>query len=181
MPIPVLPERIHADSVHLLLTLMMVLTATPAPHRSGWEFPLPPTPAVVHTFDGPALPWLPGHRGVDLAAPAGTTVLAPHSGVVTFAGSVAGRAVISVRTESGLTTSLEPVLASVSAGTSVVAGSPIGSVQAILQYHCETACLHWGVRRGEDDYLDPLLLLAPRRYAVLLPTDPAMLSSAVSP
>lgn len=167
--------------MHLLLTLMLVLAAGTVPSANGWGYPLPPPPAVVHPFDGPALPWLPGHRGVDLAAPAGTTVLAPHAGVVTFAGMVAGRAVVSIRTESGLTTSLEPVQATVSTGSVVAAGAPIGTVQVIPEYHCETACLHWGVRRGEDDYLDPLRLLAARRYAVLLPTDPGMLSSAVSP
>jgi hypothetical protein len=44
----------------------------------------------------------------------------------------------------------------------VAAGDPIG---VLLTGHAEcevAACLHWGLRR-DDDYLDPLMLVAPRK------------------
>ena len=44
----------------------------PAPSVFRW--PLDGSPAVVRGFDPPPQPWLPGHRGVDLAAPPGAVV-----------------------------------------------------------------------------------------------------------
>jgi murein DD-endopeptidase MepM/ murein hydrolase activator NlpD len=104
---------------------------------------------------------LPGHRGVDLAAPAGVTVLSAGDGVVHFAGSVAGKSVVSIRHGDGLLTTYEPVTASVRAGTAVARGSPIGVLESGHE-GCNRPCLHWGARRGAGasaTYLDPLALL----------------------
>jgi murein DD-endopeptidase MepM/ murein hydrolase activator NlpD len=61
------------------------------------------------------LPFGPGHRGVDLAAVAGAPVLAAGAGTVVFAGTVAGRGVVSVDHSGGLRTTYEPVLPTVTA------------------------------------------------------------------
>ncbi|GAB3563691.1 M23 family metallopeptidase [Amycolatopsis endophytica] len=136
-------------------------TATTLPVREreprfGW--PLSPRPTVVRAFQAPSGPYGPGHRGVDLAAAPGQQVLAAGPGVVVFAGMVAGRGVISVDHDGGLRTTYEPVTPTVPAGTQVWQGQPIGLVVPGHPGCPADACLHWGVRRGEE-YLNPLALI----------------------
>jgi murein DD-endopeptidase MepM/ murein hydrolase activator NlpD len=138
---------------------------------AGYRWPLDGVPAVVRRFDPPPRPWLPGHRGVDLAAPPGATVRAAGPGTVAFAGTVAGRGVVSVQHPGGLRTTYEPVQPSVVAGTAVAAGTPIGVLTTGHARCLAPACLHWGLRRGEV-YLDPLMLLGFGRVR-LLPLDGA--------
>ena len=127
----------------------------PSPARR-WAWPLTPRPRVERPFDNPAQPWLPGHRGVDLAGGEQATVLAPEHGVVAFRGAVAGRPVLSVDHAGGLRSTYEPVLSTLAAGDRVRRGQPIGR---LLVGHCPPrTCLHWGVRRGEG-YLDPVHLV----------------------
>ena len=52
---------------------------------------------MVRPFDPPPQPWLAGHRGVDLAGEPGAAVVSAAAGTVIFAGVVAGRGVVSVR------------------------------------------------------------------------------------
>lgn len=136
----------------------------------GW--PLPGHPAVVRGFEAPQHRFGPGHRGVDLAAPAGTAVLAAGAGTVAFAGPVAGRGVVSIDHPGGLRTTYEPVAPSVTAGEVVTKGQRIGTVRpghpGCASCHCAD-CLHWGVRKATD-YLDPLRLLGLGRLR-LLPWD----------
>ncbi|MEW2428374.1 M23 family metallopeptidase [Micromonospora sp. NPDC047644] len=152
--------------------------SAPAPAgRFRWPLDGPPRP--VRRFDPPPEPWLPGHRGVDLAAPAGTVVRSAGPGTVLFAGLVAGRPVVTVGHADGLRTTHEPVQPGVRPGQPVAAGAPLGD---LLPGHpgCPAeACLHWGLRRGEE-YLDPLALLGlgPVR---LLPADPVPVSAPGRP
>ena len=112
--------------------------------------------SVVRGFDPPDQPWLAGHRGVDVLSEPGQAVAAAMDGVVSFAGTVVGRPVISLN-HGDLTTTYEPVEASVSPGEFVLAGQTIGTL--ISGHTCPgDACLHWGLKRG-DTYLDPLSLL----------------------
>ncbi|MFJ1763690.1 M23 family metallopeptidase [Amycolatopsis sp. NPDC088138] len=128
--------------------------AVPQP-RLSW--PLSPVPVVTKYFDAPETPYGAGHRGVDLAAVPGQEVLAADAGVVVFAGIVAGRPVISVDHDGGLRTTYEPVLPKVAAGDQVFRGQVLGTVLAGHPGCAVAACLHWGVRRGEE-YVDPLSL-----------------------
>ncbi len=112
---------------------------------------------VTKYFDAPETPFGAGHRGVDLAAAAGQDVLASDLGVVVFAGLVAGRPVISVDHDGGLRTTYEPVAAKVAVGDQVYRGQVLGTVLGGHPGCPVAACLHWGVRRGED-YVDPLAL-----------------------
>ncbi|WP_435830623.1 murein hydrolase activator EnvC family protein [Polymorphospora rubra] len=149
-------------------------TANPAdgPQPGGqrlagpFRWPLDGTPRPVRRFDPPPRPWLPGHRGVDLAATTGTHVRAAGTGTVFFAGRIAGRGVVSIVHGNGLRTTYEPVLSSVAAGGAVRAGDPIGTLEAGHPGCPAEACLHWGLRRG-DDYLDPLALLGLGRVRLL--------------
>jgi murein DD-endopeptidase MepM/ murein hydrolase activator NlpD len=147
-----------------LLPTALVLTTTllaPSPARFSW--PLPPPHPVVRSFEAPASPFGPGHRGVDLSAAAGTAVLAAADGVVVYAGAVATRTLVSVEHHGGLRTTYEPVTPTVAAGHPVRRGEVIGHLQ---EGHCPSPCLHWGARRGHE-YLDPLRLVTWGRVRLL--------------
>lgn len=137
-------------------------TGTGADGVSGdraWPVGLRPT--VLRGWEPPASPYGPGHRGVDLAATAGTPVRAAAPGRVSFTGMVAGRGVLSITlTGTGqppLRTTYEPVTALVAEGDEVTAGQVV-AVLGPGPFHCAGGCLHWGLLRGET-YLDPLSLL----------------------
>ncbi|PXY28332.1 peptidase [Prauserella muralis] len=134
--------------------------------RFGW--PLSPTPAVARPFRPPPSAYGAGHRGVDLAARPGQDVLAAGTGFVVFAGTLAGRGVVSIEHDGGLRTTYEPVAPTVAAGEQVYEGQVIGTVAAGHAGCAAAACLHWGVRRGEE-YLDPLRLV---RVSIVLRLKP---------
>ncbi|MEV6620766.1 M23 family metallopeptidase [Amycolatopsis sp. NPDC051106] len=131
--------------------------SAPAVPQARLSWPLSPVPVVTKYFDAPETPYGAGHRGVDLAAVPGQEVLAADAGVVVFAGLVAGRPVISVDHDGGLRTTYEPVEPKVAVGEQVYRGQVLGSVLAGHPGCAIAACLHWGVRRG-DEYVDPLAL-----------------------
>jgi len=54
------------------------------------------TSGKQHPFDAPVARWGPGHRGVDLAGAVGQVALAPVSGIVTFAGTVVDRGILTI-------------------------------------------------------------------------------------
>jgi murein DD-endopeptidase MepM/ murein hydrolase activator NlpD len=146
------------------LTLCAPTMSAPAQAQPGaprFTWPLSPTPAVTKSFQPPDTPYGPGHRGVDLAAAPGQTVLAAAPGVVTFSGTLAGRGVIAIDHDGDLKTTYEPVTPTVTAGTQVYAGQPIGTAAPGHPGCPVPACLHWGAQHA-DTYLNPLtLLMAP--------------------
>ncbi|KAB1142013.1 M23 family metallopeptidase [Streptomyces luteolifulvus] len=177
-------RRVCRELWLLLLLTATVVTSTARPgvaaRPPSWEpagrgTPVPPVartwpvgpvgtrPVVLRGWEPPATVYGRGHRGVDMAAPAGTAVRAIAAGRVSFAGRVAGRGVVSVElTDTGsppLRTTYEPVRASVRKGDEVAAGGVVGTVEPTGS-HCTAACVHWGLLRGET-YLDPLSVLPP--------------------
>src|SRR5262245_46647130 len=154
----------------LVLGLLILGFAPPPPTTplaalpgavAAWTWPVPGVPVVVRGFAPPPQPWLPGHRGVDLAGRAGLPVLSAGRGVIAFAGPLAVRGVVSILHPGGLRTTYEPVAASVRAGEAVGPGQVIGTLEAGHPGCAAPACLHWGLRRGQV-YLDPLLLVRSR-------------------
>lgn len=131
------------------------------------EYRAPVPGQVVRPFEPPPTPYAAGHRGVDLAAAPGEPVRAAGSGVVRFAGTVAGRGVLVLAHADGVTTEYEPVQPLVRAGQAVFGGAMVARVDG-RHAGCAASCLHWGARRG-GDYLDPLTLLRPLGPVVLLP------------
>lgn len=133
----------------------------------------PPVPGeVVRPYDPPEKPWLPGHRGVDLAAAPGAAVASSADGVVHFAGAVAGTPTVSVMHPDGIRTTYQPVVAHVSRGESVRRGQSLGILGewgggGAGPHPLPHPGLHWGAVRGRD-YLNPLDLLS-RRPIVLKP------------
>ncbi len=136
----------------------------------GWVAPLV-SPVeelqVLAFFDRPARRWLAGHRGIDLRAEEGSPVRSPGEGVVVFVGRVVNRGVVTV-SHGDLRSSLEPVDATVALGDEVAAGSVLGTVGSEAGHCAPVACVHWGVRWG-DEYLDPLDVLAGFGPVGLLP------------
>ena len=134
-----------------VLVLAWVLLVAGAAEGRAFGSVRPVPGPVLRGFDPPAQDWLPGHRGVDLAAPVGSGVRAAASGRVSVAQVIAGRGVVTI-VHGELRTTYEPVRASVRVGQRVDAGDLIGTVQS---GHCAAGCLHFGLKRG-DEYLDPL-------------------------
>jgi murein DD-endopeptidase MepM/ murein hydrolase activator NlpD len=151
--------------MHLLVLAALLLPAAPATTPYAWPLD---APRVLRRFEPPPQPWTAGHRGVDLASPPGAVVHAAGPGTVVFAGRIAGRGVVSVRHADGLRTTYEPVDvgADLHAGDPVTAGEAIGSLATGHPGCPVEACLHWGLRLGEQ-YLDPLTLLGLGRARLL--------------
>ncbi len=91
-------------------------------------------PVISPPADGPVVaPFAPigryaGHWGIDYAAPPGTGVHAPASGIVSFAGSVAGRLSVSIDHGRGIVTTVTYLSAvSTSRGVWVDRGDVIAS------------------------------------------------------
>ena len=122
-----------------------------------WTWPLSPRPEVVRPFDPPDSPWSRGHRGVDLLGAVDQQVRSAGAGVITYAGLLAGRGVITVQ-HGQLRTTYEPVAATVAVGDPVNPGTVLGTLQAAGGHCAPRICLHWGLLRGSD-YLDPLSLV----------------------
>lgn len=142
-----------AIALGCLLPLTSPAMALPA--RQPYRTSLPAGSYVQRGFEPPAQRWLAGHRGVDLAAAPGEPVIAPASGVITFAGSIAGTGVVSVVHPGMLHSTYQPIAPAVKAGDSVLPGSVLGFVT--VGSHCfPAACLHWGAIKN-GSYINPLL------------------------
>lgn len=133
--------------------------------RGAWQWPVSP-PRIARAFVAPAHEYGPGHRGIDLEAGLDAPVRAPQSGTVAFAGSVAGRGIVTIDHGDGLVTTLEPVTAVVAIGDAVRAGDVVASVA--LGGHATPGTLHFGVRE-DGEYINPALLFGAVPRAVLLP------------
>ncbi|GAA2232133.1 hypothetical protein GCM10009851_16490 [Herbiconiux moechotypicola] len=132
-----------------------------------WVWPVA-SAVVVREFRAPMTRYSAGHRGIDLVTQPGEEVVAPTDGVVSFAGVVGERSVVSVAHAGGLVSTLEPVAAAVHAGEAVARGQPLGTVAT--GGHCDSACLHLGVRR-DGGYINPRLFYGGVPRAVLKPLE----------
>jgi murein DD-endopeptidase MepM/ murein hydrolase activator NlpD len=137
----------------IVLAVHAAAFAAPARAAGTWTWPV--TGPVIRDYDPPDQPFGSGHRGIDIAAAVGTTVLAAADGVVTFAGPVGGRLFLTIDHGGGLesTYSFLDVLL-VRRGDVVLQGAPVARSgighAGVLVPH-----LHFGVRLN-DEYQDPL-------------------------
>lgn len=162
------PAALIRRRTAVILVGILLTGAAPIPDAAAWAWPIAPPRTVLRPFEAPATPYSAGHRGIDLAAIPGTTILAPAAGIVYFAGRVVDRDVITIEHEGGFLASFEPVLSELAAGDTVTAGQVIGTVDR--GGHCANSCLHFGVRL-DGEYLSPLMMLGGVPRAVLLPLD----------
>lgn len=119
---------------------------------------------VVDAFDPPPQPWNPGHRGVDLAVESGSGLFAPADGSIAFSGTVAGKSVVTIR-HGRLTSTFEPAQTELSVGSRIERGERFATV-AGKSDHCDGSCVHWGVKAGDEQYLDPAGQTATRRIVL---------------
>ena len=153
----------------LVVLWLSVLPVEPVRADAGpWGWPLAGAHEVARPFAAPASTYGSGHRGADVPSTVGAPVRASATGRVTYAGLLAGRGVVVV-THGALRTTYEPVTASVSVGATVALGDVVGRLDAGHLGCPVAACLHWGLRRGEQ-YLDPVRLVE-RGPVRLLPMD----------
>lgn len=153
----------------LVLLVLAGVPAAPAAADAGpWGWPLAGAREVARPFAPPAVRYGAGHRGVDLPSAPGAAVRASAAGRVTYAGLLAGRGVVVV-THGALRTTYEPVVATVRVGSAVARGERVGTLSPGHAGCPVRACLHWGLRRGEQ-YLDPVRLVQ-RGPVRLLPVD----------
>lgn len=154
-----------------LLAVPAAAAAAPDPESrietaEVWIWPVPGGVRVVQPYAAPAHDYGPGHRGIDVAAPAGSDALSPASGTVAFSGTVVDRPLLTIDHGGGLVTTLEPVSSDLSPGDAVARGDVVGTVTT--GGHSAPGSLHFGVRL-DGEYINPLLLLGGIPRAVLLP------------
>jgi murein DD-endopeptidase MepM/ murein hydrolase activator NlpD len=114
-------------------------------------------PQIYRNFDKNLGKYDAGHRGLDLYADVNTQVNAPVDGEVLWKGVVANKPTVTFKSgEYKLT--FEPVSTPFSVGTPIKKGEQLGNVSEYRDgsEHCDRSCVHWGVLRGDGNYLDPL-------------------------
>jgi hypothetical protein len=149
-----------------LVLVVAAVVALPRPALAGW--PLASHTPVSLGFgssyrnaDGTTST----HRGVDIPAGAGTEVVAPLGGEVTFVGRIPGASggtvlAVTVVTSRGSLTLMPLETASVKRGGVLPAGDPVGTLAEAGDPSTPGSHLHVGTRRG-DLYVDPLGIISP--------------------
>ena len=140
--------------------LLLLASAPPATASPGWQWPV--RGQVITPYRNGSDPYAGGqHRGIDIAAPVGTPVVAATVGRVTFAGLVGSSGLaVAVRTADGRldTSYLHLSSIHVAAGDRVVAGDSLGAVGTTGRRSAAEPHLHFGVRDAGSRfaYHDPL-------------------------
>jgi Peptidase family M23 len=148
----------------VLATMPAALTPAVAHAAGDWLWPV--AGEILTPFhDGDDRYAAGQHRGIDIAAPAGTAVGAATGGSVTFAGRLpdSGYCVTVVGADGVYQISYLHLSAiAVKRGVGVAAGATIGSVGTTGKRSVAEPHLHLGVRlKATGAYVDPLPLLGP--------------------
>jgi murein DD-endopeptidase MepM/ murein hydrolase activator NlpD len=141
--------------------LVVALSPARAASAGALDLIAPVDGPIVRHFEPPPTPYAAGHRGLDFAADAGTSVVASAGGVVAFAGQVGGRLFVSIDHDEGFRTTysyLEAIV--VKEGQAVAQGEPVGrsGLGHLDPDAPQDPHLHFGLRQGSG-YLDPEPLL----------------------
>lgn len=141
-------------------------SATAEAGTGAWPWPL--LGEVITPYSNGSDPYAAGqHRGLDIAAPVGSPVLAIVDGRVSFSGRLPdGGETITVRSSDGqwLVSYLHLSSRGVARGASAIAGMTLGAVGTTGRRSADEPHLHLSVRRTDTRaYVDPLTLLGARR------------------
>ena len=162
-------------TLFVLSLVLCILPATPA-HASGtWIWPV--NGPVIRGFDPPGSPYGSGHRGIDIAAPVGTVVHAPASGVVTFAGNVGGRLFVTIDHGGGVVSTCSFLSELLVRGGDLVAQGQSIALSGTGHAGDAVPNLHLGVRLA-GQYVDPLEYLSPASVVDLIRLAPIVPTSA---
>ncbi len=135
--------------VAALLTILPVEAAAATP---GYLRPV--RGPITRHFEPPPTPYAAGHRGIDMAVPGGTSVVASNAGTVAFAGAIAAELFVSIDHADGIRTTYSYLsLLSVAKGDVVARGQVI-ALSGPGHAGSTTPHLHFGMRVG-DTYIDP--------------------------
>lgn len=122
----------------------------------GWTWPV--VGPVIQAFDRPDTPYGSGHRGIDIAAEVGTTIVAPADGTVTFAGPIGGYLFLTIDHGGGLSSTYSWLSAKlIRKGDRVLQDQPI-ALTGWGHPGAPVPHLHLGVKL-DGAYVDPLSYL----------------------
>ncbi len=159
-----------------LLVVSLVAIAEPAA-APGEPWTWPVVGPVIDGYEPPETPFGAGHRGIDIAVPVGTTIVAPDAGVVTFAGKVGGELFLTIDHGGGVLSTCSWLSALfVRRGDLVARGQ---SVAATGGGHpgADVPHLHFGVRR-DGTYVDPFDFLGPLSVSAMIRLAPLASAAA---
>src|SRR5688500_14892690 len=150
--------------MRLLLSTLTAFLLLTTPAAASWTWPV--SGEVITPYRNGTDPYASGqHRGIDIAAPAGTPVAAATAGEVRFAGPAGSSGLtVSIRTGDGYDTSyLHLSSLAVRAGAHVDPGDRIGAVGTTGIRSATEPHLHFGVRDAGSRYAyhDPMKFLPP--------------------
>jgi hypothetical protein len=147
--------RVTRRSIVVALVAGALLVATPVRTAAGTPGYLRPVRgSIIRHFEPPPTPYAAGHRGLDMAVPIGTSVVASNAGVVAFAGAVATELFVSIDHPDGVRTTYSYLASvSVSKGDVVARGQQI-ALSGPGHAGSTEPHLHFGMRTGET-YIDP--------------------------
>jgi len=165
--LPVRPVLIGLAAIAVLVSPSAA--GAGASEEDSWSWPLG-RGGLGRGFDPPATEYGSGHRGIDIAAAAGSTVRAVAAGRVTFVGRIGAVDVVTIDHGSSRST-YQPVRSRLQVGDTVDRGAAVGVLQSGPS-HCATSCLHLGRVAPDDRYLDPLDLLGGGRFRLISPHGP---------
>jgi murein DD-endopeptidase MepM/ murein hydrolase activator NlpD len=155
----------------IAISIAMLVPSGPARASGIWTWPV--VGPIVRGFDPPNSPYGSGHRGIDIGVPVGTPVLAPAAGVVTFAGSVAGRLFVTIDHGGGLlSTSSFLAAVLVRKGDTVTQGEVV-ALSGTGHAGDVAPDVHVGVRLA-GAYVDPLDYLGPMDVTDLIRLAPVL-------
>jgi hypothetical protein len=157
-----MPRRLLLATLAVLLAVS--LAAAPAA-SADWIWPV--RGQVITPYRNGDDPYATGqHRGIDIAAPVGTPVVAASGGEVRFAATAGSSGLtVSIRTADGLldTSYLHLSSTVVAKGDHVSAGDRVGAVGITGKRSAAEPHLHFGIRDAgtRHAYHDPLAFLPP--------------------
>lgn len=167
-----MPRRMRLV-VSLAIALLMSFPARAGAAGAAGNWTWPVFGPVIRTFDPPEIPFGPGHRGIDIAVPIGTAVVAPAPGVVTFAGAVGGELFVTVDHGGGLVSTYSWLSAILVRKRDVVHEGVTLALSGPGHASVTPAHLHFGVKR-DGSYIDPLSVLSPFNLVGLIRLAPIL-------
>jgi murein DD-endopeptidase MepM/ murein hydrolase activator NlpD len=159
-------RRLLALFAACLVLLVLTVATAPAASASGsWTWPV--VGPVIRGFDPPESRYGSGHRGIDIAAVIGSSVVSAAPGVVSFAGRVGGELFVSVDHGGGVMSSYSFLsFIGVHRGDVVAEGAAVGRTGA-GHPGAEPSHLHFGLR-VDGEYVDPMSYLRPPSVVSLI-------------